>query len=75
MVNNAINIVSSYLIYIYPHQLELSKEESLLVFGYLAKRLLRIDDSDLPLMCTKYQLDYQKVLSEINKIDEVLKNF
>lgn len=75
VVNNAINIVSSYLIYIYPHQLELSKEESLLVFGYLAKRLLRIDESDLPLMCTKYQLDYQKVLSEINKIDEVLKNF
>lgn len=75
VVNNAMNIISSYLIYIYPHQLTLNKEESLIVFGYLAKRLLRIDDQDLPDMCDKYQLDYQKIIQEIERINEVLKNF
>ena len=75
VVNNAINIISSYLIYIYPHQLSLNKQESLIVFGYLAKRLLHINDNDLEDVCLKYQLDYQKVMQEIEKIDEVLKNF
>ena len=75
VVNNAINIISSYLIYIYPHQLTLNKDESIVVFGYLAKRLLHIPDSDLKDVCLNYQLDYQKVVNEIEKIDEVLKNF
>ena len=75
VVNNALNIISSYLIYIYPHQLTLKREESLIVFGYLAKKLLRISDKDLNDVCLKYQLDYQKVLDEIERINEVLKNF
>ena len=75
LVNDAINIISSYLIYIYPHSLMLSKNESLVIFGYLSKKLLRVDISDLEDVCLRYKIDYQKVLQEIEKIDEVLKNF
>lgn len=75
IASNALNLISSYLIYIYPDQLNLSKDESLIVFGYLAKKMLSIDISDLKEACEKSQVDYQKVLDKINEISEVLKNF
>ena len=75
IANNAMNIVSSYLIYIYPREIDYSKEESLVIFGYLAKRLLQIEDDDLKSICATQKLDYQKIAAEINKIDKVLKNF
>ena len=38
---NAINILSSYMVYIYPNKVNYSKEELLVVFGYIAKELLQ----------------------------------
>ena len=75
IASNALNLVSSYLIYIYPDQLNLSKEESLIVFGFLAKKMLSIDIADLNEACENSQVDYQKVSDKINEIAEVLKNF
>ena len=75
IANNAMNIVSSYLLYIYPNNLDYSPDEILVIFGYLAKRLLQIEEDDLKEVCLKKQLDYSKIVNEINKIDQVLKNF
>lgn len=75
IANNALNIVSSYIIYIYPDRINYSKEESIVIFGYLAKRLLQIPSDDLKQACIKQNLDYLKIEKEIDKIDQVLKNF
>ena len=75
IASHALNLISSYLIYIYPDKLNLSKDESLLVFGYLAKKMLHSQIDDLNDACQKYQVDVQKVSSYINLIDEALKNF
>ena len=75
IANNAMNIVSSYIIYIYPNKISYSPDESLIIFGYLAKRLLQIDEDDLEEICISKKIDYAKVISEIAKIDQVLKNF
>ena len=75
IANNALNIVSSYIIYIYPDKLPYSPDESLLIFGYLAKRMLQIEENDLEEVCLSKKVDYTRVVSEINKIDQLLKNF
>lgn len=75
IANNAMNIVSSYIIYIYPNKITYSPDESLIIFGYLAKRLLQIEDDDLEDICISKKIDYAKVIREIDKIDQVLKNF
>ena len=75
IANNALNIVSSYIIYIYPDKLPYSPDESLLIFGYLAKRMLQIEENDLEEACLSKKVDYTRVVSEINKIDQLLKNF
>ena len=41
IATNALHIISSYLLYIYPNSIHFEAEESLLVFGYLAKQLLK----------------------------------
>lgn len=75
IANNAMNIVSSYIIYIYPNKITYSPDESLIIFGYLAKRLLQIEEDGLEDMCISKKIDYAKVIREIDKIDQVLKNF
>lgn len=75
IAQNALHIISSYLLYIYPRSLELSKEEVLIVFGYLAKKLLRIDISDLKEACQSRGLDFNQISLKISQIDEDLKNF
>lgn len=75
IANNAMNIVSSYIIYIYPNKISYSPDESLIIFGYLAKRLLQIEEDDLEDICISKKIDYTKVIREIDKIDQVLKNF
>ena len=75
IANNAMNIVSSYIIYIYPNSINYSPDESLIIFGYLAKRMLQIEEDDLKEVCLSKKIDYAKVVSEIDKIDQVLKNF
>lgn len=75
IANNAMNIVSSYIIYIYPNKISYSPDESLIIFGYLAKRLLQIEEDDLEDICISKKIDYAKAISEIAKIDQVLKNF
>lgn len=71
----ALNIISSYLLYIYPSQITFSKEEALIIFGYSAKSLLKIDISDLNKICEEHHLDYSIISSKIKEIEEDLNNF
>ena len=75
IAQNALHLISSYLLYIYPRTLDLNKEEVIVIFGYLAKRLLQIDDSDLQEVCLAKKLDYQKVINTMQQINEALNNF
>ena len=72
---NAINVLSSYMVYIYPNKVNYSKEELLVVFGYIAKELLQNKDNDLSKMCEKYHLDEQEIRQEVNKIKAHLEDF
>ena len=72
---NAINILSSYMVYIYPNKINYSKEELLVVFGYIAKELLQSKDNDLDKLCEKHGLDKQEIKEEVNKIKAHLEDF
>ena len=72
---NAINILSSYMVYIYPNKVNYSKEELLVVFGYIAKDLLQSKDNDLDRLCEKHGLDKQEIKEEVNKIKAHLEDF
>ncbi len=72
---NAINILSSYMVYIYPNKVNYSKEELLVVFGYIAKELLQSKDNDLDKLCEKHDLDKQEIKEEVNKIKAHLEDF
>ena len=72
---NAVNILSSYMVYIYPNKLNYSKEELLVVFGYIAKDLLQSKDNDLDKLCEKHGLDKQEIKEEVNKIKAHLDEF
>ena len=73
--DNALNVISSYLLYIYPDKLDLSKEESLVVFGYIAKKLLKISIDDLEKLCEEKNLDYLKIKNRMQEVEEDLANF
>ena len=75
IASNAMQIISSYLLYVYPHSIEMSKEEILVVFGFLAKRLLRVNENDLEEVCKAKSLDYSSICHKIDAINEDLKNF
>ena len=75
IADNALNVISSYLLYNYPDKLDLSKEESLVIFGYLAKKLLKINIDDLESVCEKKGLDYSKVSKRIEEVEEDLVHF
>ena len=72
---NAVHLLSSYLVYVYPEQVNFTKEELLVIFAYLAKDLLRVKDNDLFTLCEKYSLDYDEVSQKTNIIKEYLKDF
>ena len=72
---NAVHLLSSYLVYVYPEQVNFTKEELLVIFAYLAKDLLRVKDNDLFTLCEKYGLDYDDVSQKTNIIKEYLKDF
>ena len=72
---NAINVLSSYMVYIYPNKVNYSKEELLVVFGYIAKDLLQSKDNDLDKLCEKHGLDKQEIKQEVNKIKAHLEDF
>ena len=72
---NAMQIISSYLLYNYPRHIDMSAEEVLVVFGYLAKQLLQVSTDDLEEVCKSKGLDYQKISHTINLVNEDLKDF
>ena len=72
---NAVHLLSSYLVYVYPEQVNFTKEELLVIFAYLAKDLLRVKDNDLFTLSEKYGLDYDDVSRKTNIIKEYLKDF
>ena len=72
---NAINVLSSYMVYIYPNSVNYSKEELLVIFGYIAKELLQSRDNSLTKMCERYSLNEEEIREEINKIKAHLEDF
>ncbi len=72
---NAVNILSSYLIYSYPNKPEFSREEILVIFGYLAKDLLKVRRNNLEEMCEEYNLDPEEMREQVNKIKAHLDEF
>ena len=74
LANNAINILSSYLIYIYPDEVSYTADQLVVIFGYLAKDFLRIRDNDLDKMCEEYELNKEDTLQEIIKIKKHIEN-
>ena len=75
IASNALQIISSYLLYIYPDRIEMTADEIVVVFGFLAKRLLRVNEDDLKDVCLEKGLDYKSISLKINDINEDLKNF
>ena len=75
VVQNALQTLSSYLLYIYPDEFKLKKNETIIVFGYIAKHLLQIDTSDLEATCEEKKLDYAEINQLIKDILEELNNF
>ena len=75
VAQNALHVISSYLLYIYPSGIELEKEEVIVVFGYIAKRLLQTETDDLAEICEQKGLDYDKISAQIREIEEDLNNF
>ena len=73
--DNALNIISSYLLYTYPDKLDLTADESLVIFGYIAKKLLKINIDDLEKVCEEKGLDCSKVKSRMEEVEEDLANF
>ena len=73
--DNAINVISSYLLYNYPDKLDLNPDESLILFGYIAKKLLKIDISDLEKVCEDKGLDYLKIKNRMEEVEEDLNSF
>ena len=72
---NAISILSSYMVYIYPNSVNYSKEELLVIFGYIAKELLQTRDNSLTKMCVRYNLNEEEIREEVNKIKDHLEDF
>lgn len=72
---NALHLLSSYLIYLYPEKTSLTFEEIITIFGYLAKEALRSEDCDLEALCSKNNLDFDRIEKITLKIKEQLKNF
>ena len=75
LVQTAINALSSEIVYLYPRKIAYSKEQLIVIFGYLAKDLLKVKDNDLKKMCEQYLLNEEEVGLEINKIRKHLADF
>ena len=58
-----------------PDKLDLSPDESLVIFGYVAKKLLKINIDDLEKVCHEKGLDYSKVKNRMQEVEEDLNNF
>lgn len=75
LAQNAVNILSSYLVYNYPNKPPYTADELVVIFGSLAQELLQIKDYDLAKMCEERGLNKEEILTEINKIKEHLEDF
>ena len=75
VTQNAIQLISSYLIYIYPDKLLLEPKEVIVIFGYLAKAYLGSEDNDLEALCANYHLDPIKIRKIAQEIKERLNDF
>lgn len=75
LVQNAVSILSSYLVYTYPNKPQYTLDELIVIFGYLAEDLLQISDYDLVGLCEKRKLDLDKIKKESAEIKELMKDF
>lgn len=75
IAENALQLISSYLLYIYPSKLDLNSDEIIAVFGYLSQKFLQSDGASLSLLCEKKNLDFDKLNDLAVKIEKALKTF
>ncbi len=75
VASNALNILSSYLLFIYPTRLDLRQDETIVVFGYLAKKLLKTNTADLLDLCEQKGLDYNRIIQKMDEVEKELNNF
>ena len=75
LVMTAVNLISSYIVYLYPTQLPYSQEELIAIFSKIAKDFMQIKDDDFSKLCQSYELDEEKLNQEIIKIKEALNEF
>ena len=75
IMQNALQSLSSYLLYIYPDPYTLNKKETLVIFEYIAKHLLQIDSGDLEDVCLQKGLDFDRIQQQIKDIEVVLNTF
>lgn len=75
LVQTIINLVSSYIVYTYPEELPYSKEEIIVIFGYLGKEMLQSKDNDLKAVCETYNLKESEIRSEIALVKGRLDEF
>lgn len=75
VAENALQILSTYLLYIYPNKIDLSKDEIIVVFGYLAAKFLQSNDVSLTILCKNKNLDVEKLLDKVSFIEETLASF
>ena len=71
---NGAQILSSYVIYIFPHQLDNNVEEIALAVYIIAKRLMSFE-IDIKKECESRALDEKRVKKYVNEIEEALNDF
>ena len=75
LVQTAINILSSEIVYLYPKKINYSKEQLIVIFGYLAKDMLKVKDNNLDKEVEQYGLNKEETTLEIDKIRKHLEDF
>lgn len=76
IINNSINVLSSYIIYTYPNRVDFDYEEMLEALLEISIRYLEIKTfPSLQERCFKKHLDMNKILKIIEKLEKALSQF
>lgn len=70
-----LNLISSYIVYIYPDVYSYSKEETIAIFGYIGKEMLHAKENDLSELCDEYHLDEEEIKKQISVVKGYLNDF
>ncbi len=73
--DNAIQILSTYIMFIYPDQIAFEEEEIIEALYQISSEYLQSKKEDLSIRCKEKNLDQEKVQELIDDINFALKNF